>query len=50
MSTMFSPFGPQYTGYLSPEVYSAFLDVQGCPLTENICEFMPSAEQGYILT
>jgi hypothetical protein len=39
MSTVFSHLDPQHTGYLSPEIYSGFLDVQGYPLTENICEF-----------
>jgi hypothetical protein len=39
MSTVFSHLDPQHTGYLSPEVYSGFLDVQGYPLFGNICRF-----------
>ncbi|KAE9372991.1 hypothetical protein N431DRAFT_465307 [Stipitochalara longipes BDJ] len=36
ISTIFSHLDPRHTGYLTPEIYSGILDVQGYPLTENI--------------
>jgi hypothetical protein len=41
MSTIFSHLDPDHTGYLSPEIYSGFLDVQGYKLEANICKFHP---------
>lgn len=38
MSTIFSHLDPNHTGYLRPETYSAFLDVQGCDLDSNSCK------------
>jgi len=38
MSTIFSHLDPGHTGYLSPETYSGFLDVQGYKLEGNICK------------
>ncbi|KAF8849512.1 hypothetical protein BDZ45DRAFT_680466 [Acephala macrosclerotiorum] len=35
MSTIFGHLDPEHTGYLTPEVYSAFLDVQGCESDVN---------------
>ncbi|KAN0099025.1 hypothetical protein V8E51_014688 [Hyaloscypha variabilis] len=36
MSTVFSHLDPLHTGYLTPEVYAGFLDVQGCLLSGNV--------------
>ncbi|CZR65903.1 uncharacterized protein PAC_15803 [Phialocephala subalpina] len=38
MSTIFGHLDPEHTGYLTPEVYSAFLDVQGCESDVNRCK------------
>jgi len=38
MSTVFSHLDPRHTGYLTPEIYSGFLDVQGVALEENVCK------------
>lgn len=37
MSTLFSHLDPEHTGYLNPETFSAFLDIQGCDLKDNSC-------------
>ncbi len=37
MSTIFGHLDPEHTGYLRPETYSAFLDVQGYDLDLNSC-------------
>jgi hypothetical protein len=39
MSTIFGHLDPKHAGYLAPEVYSDFLDVQGYELASNICEY-----------
>ncbi|PBP26276.1 hypothetical protein BUE80_DR002800 [Diplocarpon rosae] len=36
MSTLFSRLDPEHTGFLSPENYSGFLDVQGVEMGANI--------------
>lgn len=36
MSTLFAHLDPDHTGYVSPEVYSSFLDIQGYQWTANI--------------
>lgn len=38
MSTLFSHLDPEHTGYLKPEIFSAFLDIQGCSLEDNYCK------------
>ncbi|MBA7581814.1 hypothetical protein ES708_23725 [subsurface metagenome] len=38
MSTVFAHLDPRHTGYLSPEVYSGFLDLQGVETSNNICK------------
>jgi Zinc finger, ZZ type len=42
MSIVFSHLDPLHTGYLSPEVYSGFLNAQEYPAAENICELHPN--------
>jgi hypothetical protein len=42
MSTVFAHLDPRHTGYLSPEVYSGFLDLQGVETSNNICKFPSS--------
>ena len=42
MGTIFSCLDPEHTGYLSPEVYSDFLDFQGYQWTANVCKFIAS--------
>jgi len=37
MSTIFSYLDPEHTGYLSPEKYSEFLNVQGYEVAINLC-------------
>jgi len=39
MSTVFAHLDPRHTGYLSPEVYSGFVDLQGVETSNNICKF-----------
>jgi hypothetical protein len=39
ISTVFAHLDPRHTGYLSPEVYSGFLDLQGVKTSNNICKF-----------
>ena len=36
MSTIFSLLDPEHTGFLSPERYSEFLEIQGC-MESNVC-------------
>ncbi|TVY84781.1 hypothetical protein LSUE1_G001405 [Lachnellula suecica] len=38
MSTIFNHLDPEQTGYLSPEIYSGFLEVQGYSLNSNISD------------
>jgi hypothetical protein len=38
MSTIFSHLDSLHTGYLSPETYSDFLDIQGYQWNENVCK------------
>ncbi len=38
-NAIFTYLDPSYTGYLTPEAYSHFLDDQGYLLHENVCKY-----------
>ncbi|CAG8957252.1 hypothetical protein HYFRA_00009454 [Hymenoscyphus fraxineus] len=46
MGTIFSCLDPRHTGFLTPEVYSDFLDVQGYQWTANVWKNSLDAEGG----
>lgn len=48
MTTIFLHLDVENTDSLSPEVYSAFLEMQGVPMEDNICRFFLSQDRRLI--